>query len=144
MDYNELAEEFMRHLHMLHRARPHKQMNESMQGEAFVLQYLSMHEGSALPSEISNVMEISSARVAAALNGMERKGMITRQIDPSDRRRILVNLTADGLKLAEERRQEVMRETSKLLSMLGEEDAREYVRITIKLVEQIYNGKYKE
>jgi DNA-binding MarR family transcriptional regulator len=135
MDYKQLAVQFMESMHMLHRARPHKRLNESMQGEAFVLQFLSYHQGYVLPSEISNVMGISSARVAAALNSLERKGLINRQIDPSDRRRILVSLTLQGKQLAADKEREMMEKTSALLSLLGEDDAKEYIRLTRRLAE---------
>ena len=135
MDYKQLALEFMESMHMLHRARPQKRLTESMQGEAFVLQFLSFHQGYVLPSEISNVMGISSARVAAALNSMERKGLINRQIDPIDRRRILVSVTPQGKELADDRRKEMLDKTSDMLALLGEEDAKEYIRITRRMAE---------
>ena len=135
MDYSELAMEFMEKMYMLNKARPQKEMNESMRGESFVIRLLDFQGGSVQPSEISAVMGISSARIAAALNGLERKGLITRRIDTSDRRRILVDLTDAGKVTAEEQRLAILAHTSKLLSVLGEEDAREYVRITGRLAE---------
>ena len=53
----------------------------------FVLTYISKHGGSVIPSEISNEMGISTARIAAALGSLESKGLITRRIDERDRRR---------------------------------------------------------
>ena len=135
MDYVELASEFMQKMYMLRQARPQKQINESMQGEHFVLQFISFHKGYVLPSEISNEMGISSARIAATLNGLERKGLITRQIDISDRRRILVDLTPEGKSLAEAHHKEAIEMITKILSLLGEHDALEYVRITGRFAE---------
>jgi Transcriptional regulators len=135
MDYRTLATEFMRNMYQLNKARPQKRMHESMQGETFVIHYLSMRGDSVLPSEISNVMGISTARIAATLNSLERKGLVTRRIDTSDRRRILVDLTSKGKAMGEERYHMMLEETAKLLSILGEQDAREYVRITGKLAE---------
>lgn len=135
MDFSELAMTFLEKLYMLNKARPQKEMNESMRGEAFVIHLLNFQSGSVQPSEISAAMGISSARIAAALNGLERKGLITRRIDTGDRRRILVDLTDAGKATAEEHRQSILAHTSKLLSVLGEEDAREYVRITGRLAE---------
>jgi len=141
VDYKELAAEFMQKLHILNKARPHKRISESMHGEAFVLKYLSYQDGFVLPSEISNIMGISSARIAAALNSLERKGLITRQIDPSDRRRILVELTSEGKALAESQHQEILENTTKMFAFLGEHDAREYVRITGRLAEYVSQCK---
>ena len=138
MDYKELASEFMQNMQKMHKLRqasPQKQIDESMQGEHFVLQFISSHKGYVLPSEISNEMGISSARIAATLNGLERKGLITRQIDISDRRRILVDLTPEGKTLVEQHHKEAMEMITKMLSKLGEHDALEYVRIIGRLAE---------
>ncbi|WP_313413281.1 MarR family winged helix-turn-helix transcriptional regulator [Sedimentibacter sp.] len=137
MDYEALARQFMECMHTIRRAGPQKPIEESMRGEAFVIQFLSHHGDSVLPSEISNIMGISTARIAAALNSLERKGWITRRIDTDDRRRILVDLTSEGKAHAEQHHRNMMENTIKLLSMLGEEDAREYVRLSKKLAEKV-------
>lgn len=141
MDYNELAKEFMQKMYAVRQARPHKQMDASMQGEHFVLHFISFHNRSVLPSEISNTMGISSARIAAALNSMEKKGLITRQIDVSDRRRILVELTPQGKAMANEQHQEMMETLTETFRQLGEHDAKEYVRITGRLAELAAQNK---
>lgn len=143
MDYKELAFELMQNMHKIRQAGPQKQISESMQGEQFVLQFLAINKRSVLPSEISNKMGISSARVAAALNSLERKGMVTRQIDTSDRRRILVDLTPKGKALAEKHHQEAMEIMAGVLGMLGEQDARECVRITGRIAEFASQNKEK-
>ena len=144
MDYKQLADEFMQKMYVLSKARPQRKLHDSMQGETFVLHYILHHGDSVLPSEICKIMGISSARIAAALNGLESKGVITRRIDTSDRRRILVDLTPKGKAMAEEQRQEMLENTSKLLSLLGEDDAREYVRLTGKLADFITAHKFPE
>lgn len=40
------------------------------------------------------LLELSTARIAAMLNNLERKGAITRARDKADRRRVVVRLTA--------------------------------------------------
>jgi DNA-binding MarR family transcriptional regulator len=141
MDYHELALDFMEKMYLLRQTKPHKQLDKSMQGECFVMQYIAHQKGSVVPSEISNIMDISSARVAAALNSLERKGMITRDIDPGDRRRILVNLTPKGEEMAKEHNRKLHERTVKLLSLLGEDDAKEYVRLTGKLASRMSRMK---
>lgn len=135
MDYHALALEFMEKMYLLRQAKPQKQMGKSMQGECFVLQYVAHRNGSVVPGEIRNIMGISSARIAAALNSLERKGLVNRDIDPSDRRRVLVNLTPKGKETAKIHNRELYEKTVKMLHLLGEEDAREYVRITGRLAE---------
>ena len=137
MDYRELAAEFFKDLHSLRKARPQKHISESLRGEAFALQYIAFHDGPVLPGEISGEMGISSARIAAALNSLEKKGLVTRRIDPEDRRRILVELTELGTAQAQEHTEEVLSNITQMLSQLSEHDAREYVRITAILAKQM-------
>ena len=137
MDYSILAAELLHRMRSLHSARMQKSIDEALQGETYVLHYLSCHEGEALPGEISNEMNVSSARVAQTLNGMENKGWISRRIDPRDRRKILVSLTDKGKTKAEEYFRNVVELVTKMLTLLGERDAEEYVRITSKLADII-------
>ena len=141
MNYTELAMEFLKKMQVFHKARPHRNINEAFQGEAFVLHFIFLHGGDVLPGEISNEMDVSSARVAAALNSLENKGLITRQIDKSDRRKILVRLTQEGELLAEKHHQAVVEDAANMLTLLGEHDAKEYVRIISRLAEIIPQRK---
>lgn len=136
MDYTSLAYEFMETMHRLRKFGPQKKISESMHGEAFVLSYIARHEGNVIPSEISNEIGISTARVAATLNSLESKGLISRSIDVNDRRRILVELTPRGKKQDEEHVRMIMMTTTNMLKYLGEHDAKEYVRIMGRLAER--------
>lgn len=129
MDYEALAKVMLAKMYTLNKTRPQRNINEGMRGEAFVLQYIIHREGAVLPSEISSFMDISTARMAAALNNLERKGFITRRIDPSDRRRILVDLTEQGKLFARKKHEHMLGHTTQMLERLGEKDATEFVRI---------------
>ena len=133
MDYRELAEMFMRNMVAMRKADSQKKIDSAMRGETFVLQYLSDRREDVLPSEISGEMGISTARVATALNSLENKALITRRIDTNDRRKILVTLTSEGKRAIEEHHNEILQDIASMLESLGEQDAREYVRITGKL-----------
>ena len=135
MDYSKLADEFLQYLHMLRRFKPQQQINESMCGEAYALYYIASRGEHIIPSEISEAIGISGARIAATLNGLENKGYITRQIDPSDRRRILVFLTDKGREQEKSYRGKLIEIIEKMLGLLGEHDAKEYIRITRKMAE---------
>lgn len=133
MDYHELALEFMEKMYLLRQAKPHRQMSKSMHGECFVLQYIAERQGCVVPGEIRDIMGISSARIAAALKNLERKGLVCRDIDPSDRRRVLVSLTPKGEETAKTHNRKLYDKTVEMLQLLGEEDAVAYVRITGRL-----------
>ena len=135
MDYKALANVMLTKMFLLNKTRPQRSINEGMRGEAFVLQYIIHHENAVLPSEISNFMNISTARMAAALNSLERKGFITRRIDPSDRRRILVELTPEGKEFADAQRGAMLNHMTRMLERLGEQDSTELVRILGRVAE---------
>ena len=134
MDYPALATQLLDSMQALHKFKPQKHLNEAMQGEAFVLRYITMQNGDVLPGEISSEMGVSSARIAVALNSLEGKGLLTRQIDLNDRRKILVSITQDGRALAEKQERAVVENIANMLALLGEEDAKEYIRLMSKLV----------
>jgi len=135
MDYNSLAEEFLRNMRKIRTANQGKNIQEGIRGEAFALYYIKGMEGRAIPRDISNAAGVSSARIAMVLNGLEEKGLITREIDSGDRRRIIVNLTPKGMERVEEMQKDHIEKMKDLLVSLGEEDAEDLVRITGRLAE---------
>lgn len=135
MDYEILAREFLERTHQFRRKHQQKTIDETLRGENFLILYVMNRGGSVLPREISAAMNISSARVAAALNSLESKGLVTRRIDPGDRRRILVDVTPEGRQLACQHQEEALTKVAEMLEKLGESDARELVRIMGRLVE---------
>ena len=144
MDYAELAEQLLQKSHQYRKGNHQKKIDGIMQGEAFVVIYITQKGRSVLPSEISTEMDISSARIAAALNSLEKKGLVTRQIDTSDRRKILVDLTPAGKEMAEKHKQMALKATTRMLELLGEHDAKEFVRIIGRLGELTHEMKEHE
>ena len=136
MNYESLAHEYLDIMYAMRGRNAQKRVNDSMHGEAFVLSYVSEHEGNVIPSDISNAMGITSARVAAALNGLEGKGLVTRRIDTEDRRRILIDLTDAGREKVKEQKQMMVGFVTSMLQYLGESDAKEYIRIMKKLADR--------
>ncbi|MCL2032947.1 MAG: MarR family transcriptional regulator [Methanomassiliicoccaceae archaeon] len=112
-----------------------KRVQEGIGSEAFILHCINENQGRTVPSQISDEMGISSARVATALNSLEDKGLITREIDVGDRRKIIVKLTPKGRDHVEEWHKKLLEKLTNVLMQIGEEDAKELVRITGKLTE---------
>ena len=133
MDYTALAREYMEVLFKMRKHKGEKKINDSLRGEHFVMTFIAHHGGSVIPSEISNKMGISTARIAAALNGLESKGLVTRSIDKSDRRRILVELTTAGQAHVAEHEKMISNMMVRTLQGIGEEDAIELLRILKKI-----------
>jgi len=139
LDYSGLAVDMLEQMRYLHGVGPQKSIDDVLQGETFVLLCIAHHGGETLPGAISAEMNVSSARIAQALNSTEKKGWITRKIDPCDRRRILVALTPAGNGVVEERMQMMHDLARKMLERLGKDDAKEYVRILGRLVDIFRN-----
>jgi DNA-binding MarR family transcriptional regulator len=133
MDYTELTKEFLQQMRISRKYAPHQKIHESMRGEVFVLHHIAQRTEQIIPSEIADAMGLSGARIAATLNSLEKKGYINRQIDPSDRRRILVTLTDEGREQEGVNQRKLFESTERMLRFLGEHDAKEYIRITRRM-----------
>ncbi len=109
-------------------------------GEFFVLSLL-LHSAPSCPSELSRSMGVSSARIAALLKHLEQKGFVQRRTDEHDERRVIVSLTGAGRELICKRRREAIERVAAALRSLGEDDAREYVRLQQKMLEALTASK---
>ncbi len=135
MNYTDLAKQLLNDMFQFKAYDHQRKIDESMRGEVFVLLHLLEKNTCILPSEISEEMNISSARVTTILNSLENKGLITREIDKNDRRKIIVNLTNKGRKKAKNNKKIIVSLTSQILEFLGENDSKELVRITHRLID---------
>ncbi len=136
MDYSQLAKEFLESQgRMMKSSFWPKKANAFLHGEMFILNYLNFGQGEALPSELSAAMNTSTARVAMALKSLESKGLIERHADSKDRRKVIVSITDQGRELVESERRDMHQRMVALLTELGEEDARAYIRLAERIAE---------
>jgi DNA-binding MarR family transcriptional regulator len=136
MDYSQLATEFLESQgRMMKSSFWPKKANAFLHGEMFILNYLNFRQGEALPSELSAAMNTSTARVAMALKSLESKGLIERHADFKDRRKVIVSITDQGRELVESERRDMHQRMVALLTELGEEDARAYIRLAGRIAE---------
>lgn len=134
----EMAEDLIREFASMHKKGPTKDVQNVTRGEMPVLAYLIMENVEPTPSEISTRFDLSTARVANTLNSLEKKGFIERIHDAKDRRKVFVHITPEGKAIAKEKYEEAIEHTLQLLESLGEDDAKELIRLVkkIKLVMQ--------
>ena len=69
------------------------------------LNAMAVIEGEAEPmltGEVAARMHITSGTITSLLDNLERKGYVTRTSDPDDRRRVLVDVTADAQAVLDE------------------------------------------
>jgi DNA-binding MarR family transcriptional regulator len=104
-------------------------------GELCLLMHLKRQSDLVLPSELSEVMSVSTARIARLLNTLEDRGLIQRSMDLSDRRKIVVNLTEAGERYLKEVYKRTHRRASAVIDALGEEETETFIRIAEKIVD---------
>ena len=111
-------------------------LSELLQGESLVLTGLLSHpEGVVHPSDLSRELHLSRPRITAALSALQRKGLIAMHRSPTDRRRIQVSITEAGREIIGGRLVRMEAYFDKMLSGLGEADARELIRLIDRCVE---------
>lgn len=140
----ELTEELVRLLDEYPREARDNRFSSTLRGEMAVMQLL--HSGSKqkmTAGELSSRLGMTTSRVAAVLGSLEKKGLLERENDEVDRRRVLVSLTQAGDALCEKRRQHFMKKISMLLSMLGD-DAPEFVRLLGRVFEITSTDAFKQ
>ena len=133
MCYTALARKLLEKMILANKSRSLTKLSQIGHGEIFALQVIAVHDGDITPGDISKAACTTPARIAAELNSLENKQLITREIDTNNRRRILVRITPDGEKAAAKNHCAFIDAAEMLLKQLGEKDAREYVRIIGKI-----------
>ncbi|MCH4160222.1 MAG: MarR family transcriptional regulator [Bifidobacterium sp.] len=106
-----------------------ERMSRDMKGEPFVLAQLG-HHGTMTPSELAAGLGSSSARISAVLASLEKKGLITRDIDREDRRNILVSLTDEGRAQGQKRHEEMHSAICWIFEQMGERKTKQFIKLT--------------
>lgn len=122
-NYEGLATELLQVNEDLLRVPARHLISKLTQGEHFVLNYLLTHRHQAHPVDLSRGLVVSTARIAALLNRMEDKGLISRLPDPLNNRQVIVTLSPQGLEAIQTFRSQVIRSAAQMLADLGPEDA---------------------
>ena len=104
-------------------------------GEEYVLNYLAERDTPVFPKELSDGMHTSTARIAAILRHLGQQELIEISRDIEDGRRRAVRLSEKGKKLAGLYRQRCLERMTLIFEQIGEEEAKEYVRITGHILE---------
>ena len=106
---------------------------ESLRGENAVLTYLVHHSTEIHPSELAEKLSLVPGRMTDILNTLEKKGMIRREKDPEDSRRVLVMITPKGIRNVTERREQIRMQYSGLYEALGLEDTIKLIELLVKV-----------
>jgi MarR family transcriptional regulator, organic hydroperoxide resistance regulator len=135
MDYKALANELVNNMMKSPKMQFQKKVDDLSQGEKRILGYLTFWNNGVSSGELSERLFLSTPRVASALNSLSKKGFIERQRDENDKRIVIVTITETGKSFVMEEHEEAISMLEKTLQKLGEEDAKEFVRILKRITE---------
>ncbi len=133
MDYNDLSSELLDMIISCARLPFQKVPTEFSKGETGILYFLTENGGNLSPGELCTLMGIGSGRTADALKTLEQKKLIERRSDEYDKRKVIVFITNDGKSIIEKRRNEAREKIAETLLLLGDDDAKEFMRILSKI-----------
>jgi len=108
--------------------------------EFALLQQLKLREergitGGAWLAGIGEYLRVSKAAVSQMLGALEKRGLITREPDPDNRRTIIVKLTVKGNEMIGDFEREFDVYLMMLIDRFGEKDTREIIRLIYKFME---------
>lgn len=97
MDKRDLRDELRASLSEFYHSKVTNSFIEFFQGEGAVLICLQHSNGPIYPSTISDLVNLSRARVTNIINSLRQKGLVNLEQDENDRRKSLVTLTEKGI-----------------------------------------------
>ena len=110
---------------------------EAHMGEFLLLQALKGHHaethGSTYVSDLHTRLPMSKPAVSQLLGGLEERGLIHREIDTGDRRKIAVTLTPEGKALMRRMQERMDGQFGLVLERFGEEDTRQLITLLSRL-----------
>lgn len=91
------------------------------------------------PTELAEIVVRSSGGMTQILDRLERAGLVARAPDPDDRRKVVVELTPAGLRVADEANATYMREREQVLAGLSSDEIDQLDAAVTRLLE-VLNG----
>lgn len=122
----------------------------SIKGERIVLTrsqvkalFMLFNRPAQTATELGEAMRMTKASLTGILDVLEAEGLIFRSDDASDRRRVLVSLSASGRALCERKARELSAKLEERFAPLSREDREEFVRClatATALMKRMENG----
>ncbi len=135
MEQTEREERLLASLRQLVGCEEGRSCIAASRGELCLLMHLKRQNDPVLPSELSEAMSVSTARITRLLNTLEERNLIQRSIDVTDRRKIIVELTEAGDRYLEAVYARTHRRASAVIEALGAEDTEAFIRIAERIAD---------
>ncbi len=133
-----MAREFMR---QGNRMFEQQNLTAAQAETLFFLTHREMHgEGTAIQRDIEEALRLSNPTVSGTIDRLEKKGFVTRQSNPENRRVNRIVLTAKARALHEEAHKSWRELEERMLSPLTGDEREELLRIVEKILVGISDG----
>ena len=99
----------------------------------FLLKSLLNSEFGKKLTSVREYLAVTKASVSQMLASLEKRGLLVRQIDPTNRRNLIVTLTSEGIERLRQKEFQVERRLRELLAELGETDALQFITLINKM-----------
>lgn len=106
-----------------------KSINKTQAGIGAVLRMLYDSKETVTAGDISEALDISTARVAVLLKKMTAKGLITKEQASDDARVTVVQLTEHGRDIVKIMRDDLFSQIGAIIDTVGEERLMEFIEI---------------
>lgn len=136
MTYRELAEDMFASVSQHPKSPMSRDFSSVTEGEHYVLGRLTTAGDGVPAGDLSRGLGLTTGRIAIILGNLERKGLVQRKSDPSDKRMVIVFITEEGKKTMNAHREHILSKMEHVLAALGENDANELVRIIKRIVHE--------
>jgi DNA-binding MarR family transcriptional regulator len=134
MDYKKTAQEIIETMMGFRHTMPHRVLDGISEGGRATVVYLIKHDQPVSPKTLAEALHFGPSRVTAVIDRLVEMGYVERKADSQDHRRTLFQITDKGRELGRARYEEAVTRISKWLELLGEEDAREALRLLKRIV----------
>lgn len=140
----ELISSFRRLHKILHKS-VYRSLGQELKPSPFLVMIHLLRSSKTNPegrrvSDIAETVGMSVAAVTQILNGLEKRELIQREMDPGDRRAVQVRLTDSGAALMEPAFRHLSEIFEGLTAYLGEESGRTLVTLLSRVEEYFSDG----
>lgn len=102
----------------------------STAGIRAILKILNETDGKVTAGDLSECMNVSTARIAVLLKKMTAKGFIEKEHDSSDGRVVVVKLSKQGKELADKFKENLYNRIGELIDKIGMERMIEFAKVS--------------
>ena len=135
MEKDILAKGMMDAFDSINKQELFEKMKITFKGENLMLAILMKMGGKATPGELIQYTECTAARLTAIAKSLESKGFVKRIQNSEDKRSTIIEMTSEGISKFMLLQKEAIESIFNLFEKLGENDAREFVRLVQRLSE---------